>query len=44
MLRCGGGLAALIDLAGEDEGAGDDLNALQNPQRDLTAVTIVQCD
>ncbi len=36
--------AALIDLAGEDEGAGDDLNALQNPQRDLTAVTIVQCD
>ncbi len=36
--------AALIDLAGEDEGAGDDPQALQNPGRDLTAVTIVLCD
>lgn len=39
--------AALLDLAGEDEAAantGDALSDLQNPHRDLTALTIVECD
>jgi hypothetical protein len=34
--------AVLIDLAGEDEGATEDPSALQNPQRDLTALTVVE--
>lgn len=34
--------AIMIDLAGEDEGASDDLTALQNPLRDLTALTVVE--
>lgn len=44
--------AVLIDLAGEDEGASDysggkigaGVEELINPKRDLTAVTVVECD
>jgi hypothetical protein len=44
--------ALLIDLAGEDEGAsdhsdagiGDGIEELVNPKRDLTALTVVECD
>lgn len=34
--------AVLIDLAGEDEGASAGAQALRNPQRDLTALTVVE--
>jgi hypothetical protein len=40
----GGIYAALLDVAGEDEGASDELGVLQNPRRDLTALTVVECD
>jgi hypothetical protein len=40
----GGVYAALLDVAGEDEGVSNDMGALQNPRRDLTALTMVECD
>jgi hypothetical protein len=36
--------AALIDVAGQDEGATLDETALENPKRDSTALTIVEVD
>lgn len=42
--RAGQIYALLIDVAGEDEGATSDVEALANPRRDLTALTIVEID
>ena len=36
--------AILLDVAGEDEGASEELSELSNAQRDLTALTVVECD
>jgi hypothetical protein len=36
--------AALLDVAGQDEGASLDETALENPRRDSTALTIVEVD
>ena len=36
--------AILLDVAGEDEGAGASLGELANSRRDLTALTVVECD
>lgn len=42
--RPGGVYALLLDVAGEDESAGDPLTALENPGRDSTALTVVEVD
>ncbi|MBI9043372.1 MAG: hypothetical protein JEZ06_02730 [Anaerolineaceae bacterium] len=36
--------ALLVDLAGEDEGATDDITEMDNPSRDATAITVVEVD
>lgn len=36
--------AMLLDVAGEDEGAGGEITELRNPGRDATALTVVEVD
>ena len=36
--------ALLLDVAGEDENAGEELASLKNPGRDSTALTVIQAD
>jgi len=36
--------ALLLDIAGEDENAGEELGSLANPGRDSTALTVIQVD
>ena len=36
--------ALLLDVAGEDENAGEEIESLKNPGRDSTALTVIQVD